>query len=309
MNSNSLIGILLNGRYEIIEHIGTGSFSNVYQVWDHQKNSPFACKCLSKKGLNKKQLDAQLNEIKIHMHVSDVPYVAKLQQVIHTAEFIYIILELNQTDLFDYMFYVKLNFDQKKLMFMQLLAAVKGLHDMGVYHRDLKPENILIKDGIPSLCDFGLATYYPLSSEFGFGSIRYMSPEGNSRGKNDPTTPYLSSANDIWALAIIFVELMSGRDLWVDSVNDPIFIELIFKYQKGNVDPFKIFGFSEPVVKMLRQAFDLDPFLRPSCSDMMNVLNNLDTFQESDDMIIVEEGFVKEKKVTVFDSGTGMDFE
>ena len=43
-------------------------------------------------------------------------------------------------------------------MFVQVVNAVKVLHDNKVLHRDLKPENILISsDGVVKVGDFGIS--------------------------------------------------------------------------------------------------------------------------------------------------------
>jgi serine/threonine protein kinase len=43
-------------------------------------------------------------------------------------------------------------------MFVQVVNAVKVLHDNKVLHRDLKPENVLIfSDGVVKVGDFGIS--------------------------------------------------------------------------------------------------------------------------------------------------------
>lgn len=51
-----------------------------------------------------------------------------------------------------------------KLVFYNLLSAIKFVHTANVMHRDLKPSNILINpDGQIKICDFGLARTLPES--------------------------------------------------------------------------------------------------------------------------------------------------
>src|SRR5829696_911405 len=38
-----------------------------------------------------------------------------------------------------------------------VLDGIEYLHGLPIIHRDIKPENILLKNGVPSISDFGLA--------------------------------------------------------------------------------------------------------------------------------------------------------
>jgi serine/threonine protein kinase len=48
--------------------------------------------------------------------------------------------------------------------FVQIIGAVKYLHQVGIVHRDLKPENVLYASDAPGaplkICDFGLSIRY-----------------------------------------------------------------------------------------------------------------------------------------------------
>ena len=54
--------------------------------------------------------------------------------------------------------------DQLKLIFYNLLCAIKFMHSANVLHRDLKPGNILINEDCQiKICDFGIARTLPQS--------------------------------------------------------------------------------------------------------------------------------------------------
>src|SRR4051812_47919192 len=97
--------------------------------------------------------------------------------------------------------------------FRMILEGVGAAHREGLIHRDLKPANILIraKDGVAKVTDFGIAKWED-DAKAGrgvtkgiIGSLFYMAPE-QVRGQRD-----LDKRVDIYALGILFFELLTGR--------------------------------------------------------------------------------------------------
>lgn len=84
-------------------------------------------------------------------------------------------------------------------------------HQRGVIHRDVKPSNILLDEGgQPHLGDFGIAkvleveaSTYLTGTGVGVGTPKYMAPE-QWRGETSPQA-------DIYALGVVFYELVTGR--------------------------------------------------------------------------------------------------
>jgi len=95
----------------------------------------------------------------------------------------------------------------------KLASALDHIHDQGITHRDLKPANILIRtvDGEPLITDFGLAR--DLNQETltrtgeAIGTPTHMAPEQISAERDK-----LGPATDVWALATITYELLSGGE-------------------------------------------------------------------------------------------------
>lgn len=102
-------------------------------------------------------------------------------------------------------------FDEEELVTFakQLLEPISYMHnqDPKVIHRDIKPENILIRDGVPTLVDFGAVREVVRLTMGGgstvVGSYGYMPPE-QLMGKAVPAT-------DLYAVGITLLECLTRR--------------------------------------------------------------------------------------------------
>lgn len=92
----------------------------------------------------------------------------------------------------------------------QICASLQHAHDNGIIHRDLKPSNLMLdRQGVLKLTDFGIAKDSEMSgltsANSTVGTAAYMSPE-QCRGERD-----LTPKSDLYALGIVFYELLTGR--------------------------------------------------------------------------------------------------
>ncbi|MFI8303111.1 serine/threonine-protein kinase [Streptomyces sp. NPDC085927] len=92
---------------------------------------------------------------------------------------------------------------------LQLLGALKAVHDAGTLHRDVKPANVLLRpDGGAVLTDFGIAALddgeFLTSTGQLVGSIEYMAPERALAQESGP-------ASDLWSLGATLVTVCGGR--------------------------------------------------------------------------------------------------
>jgi serine/threonine protein kinase len=181
------LGRFLTPTLQLRGILGTGAYGVVYSAIDLKDHAQYAVKCLSKFNadgtpLDRRQRAFQTREIHLHYLASTHHNVVSMLKIIDNPDCIYVILEYcPEGDLF-------LNITERghyvgkdelaKRVFLQILDAVEHCHKLGIYHRDLKPENILVSDGgeTVKLADFGLATSYDRSEDYGCGSTFYMSP-------------------------------------------------------------------------------------------------------------------------------------
>ena len=102
-------------------------------------------------------------------------------------------------------------------IFAQIVDAVAHLHSHGFVHNDIKTDNILMtEDGVPKLCDFGLACKIGTPSK-GAGTTKYMAPELVTVNTNKVGVP-ANPAHDVWSLGVLLFSLLTGRFPWQCAV-------------------------------------------------------------------------------------------
>jgi serine/threonine protein kinase len=160
-----------------------------------------------KSEINKTLLTSEIDILKA---MRDVPHVLTLHEVYTTKNNTYIITELCDTDLGSK---IKRGLNEREALgYMgQILEGYSHIHARSIIHRDLKPANLLItKTNDLKIADFGFgvrAEEVAKSSKYNVGSPLYMAPE--SLRKNE-----YSFKTDIWALGIIFFEMLTGDTPW-----------------------------------------------------------------------------------------------
>jgi eukaryotic-like serine/threonine-protein kinase len=118
----------------------------------------------------------------------------------------------------------RLSFTETLRIMQQVCAGLDAAHAEGMIHRDIKPGNILFdKYGNAVVCDFGLARAVQLSSMAsrssragGVGTPFYKAPE-LWRGR-----PPASSATDVYSLACMVYEMLSGHVLFGGDTPDVV---------------------------------------------------------------------------------------
>ncbi len=85
--------------------------------------------------------DNVMNEVRLLQRV-DHPCIIRLEDVVETLDRLYIVLELaDGGELFDKIIAkTRLQEQEAKLHFYQMLSAINYLHSKNIAHRDLKPE-------------------------------------------------------------------------------------------------------------------------------------------------------------------------
>ncbi|KAJ2999044.1 hypothetical protein HDV02_003737 [Globomyces sp. JEL0801] len=270
LNPQQQIGTILNNEFQLLSILGEGR-----HLPSQQK---VAIKCLYKTGLSDLQISLQREESLTLAKLNHINII-RLLSTIDTKDHVYLVLEYCEIDLFDCIMKKPFNSDTALKLFSELVEAVAYCHENGVYHRDLKPENIMLTNTVnPSikLTDFGLSTTDMYSTEYGCGSVRYMAPECL---KSPKSAPYLSSANDVWSLGIILINMLTGKNPWVEPHPKDKHFKSHLLLNSSSVDTFSTqFSFSESFCQVLRLVFDLHPHRRPTARQFLGMIKQIPSF-------------------------------
>ena len=171
------------GRLQLLDCIGRGSFGAVYRARDltGESTSLLAVKVIPKNC----KIHYHWREAAIHGRAHAHPNVITMCRYFHDQLFIYIVLEYCPGgDLWRAIIEKKVfrgNDALVKTVFLQIIDGLQYCHDNGIYHRDLKPNNILISPDFRKvwLSDFGLSTEARFSFSFYTGTQQYRSPGTN----------------------------------------------------------------------------------------------------------------------------------
>ncbi|KAG2380570.1 hypothetical protein LR48_Vigan11g048100 [Vigna angularis] len=256
-------GVLMQ-RYELGRLLGQGTFAKVYHARNLITGMSVAIKIIDKEKILKVGMIEQIKREISVMRLIRHPHVVELYEVMASKTKIYFVMEfVKGGELFDKVSKGKLNQDDARRYFQQLISAVDYCHSRGVCHRDLKPENLLLdEDGNLKVSDFGLSALAETKHQDGLlhttcGTPAYVAPEViNRRG-------YDGAKADIWSCGVILYVLLAG----FLPFRDPNLMEMYRKIGKGE---FKFPNWFAPDVRrLLSKILDPNPKTRISMAKIM----------------------------------------
>jgi len=223
----------LREKYVLSTVIGRGACGQVRLAFSKGTCQKFAVKIISKKTFSVGPRQASLrDEVEILKRLHH-PCVIRIEDVYETAEVLYIVLELVEGgELFDRVVSVT-RFEEPtaKLLFYQMLVAVKYLHEQGITHRDLKPENVLLcsekNETVIKITDFGLSKVVGEQSLMKTlcGTPSYLAPEVLLTAG----TGGYSKAVDLWSLGVILFICLGGYPPFSEEIKKHTLNEQIIK--------------------------------------------------------------------------------
>lgn len=219
------LGAVLDGKFRLTQEIGRGGMATVYAAVNIDIGKPVAVKILAGELANSRTVTERFTrEARAAARIQS-PYICEVYDVGTYQGRPFIVMELlHGESLYDKLARERqLSVSETVQIAVQAARGLKRAHDNNVVHRDLKPENVFLTKGEDGalhtkLVDFGLAKFYEphqdarnarLTKEGAlFGTPAYMSPE-QARAKGN-----VDHRSDLWALACIVYEMVTGRTVW-----------------------------------------------------------------------------------------------
>ena len=199
------------GPYTIKEKIKDGAFSVISLASSKITGDDVAVKTIDKNSLHANITDLSLvdNEVAI-LKILKHKNILTLYQLFESPKYIHIVTELiNGKELFDQiMTNKKIEEEEAKGIFYQMLDALIYMHKMSICHRDIKIENILFekRTNTPKLIDFGFSSFYRKGTKLKevCGSPSYACPEMHKG------VEYYPEKADVWSFGIVLYVMLCG---------------------------------------------------------------------------------------------------
>ena len=228
---DSLINQMI-GRYHIVDELGRGGMAVVYKARDTTLDRFVAIKLiLPGQQQTDRFLKRFIREAKALAQLSH-PNIVKILDYGEYEGSPYLVMEYIPAGSLMSKMGQPISASESAGILLPITYALQHAHEHKIIHRDVKPQNILINEsGQPMLADFGIIKLMDTDESQSLtgagamvGTPSYMSPEQIKGRQVDGRT-------DVYALGIIFFEMVTGRkpyvantpvEVTIKQINEPI---------------------------------------------------------------------------------------
>lgn len=202
------------GRYHIIQKLGEGGMAVVYKAYDTRLERDVAIKFIRTEQIPPAMLEKMLKrferEAKSLARMKHIHIINVFDYGEHEGE-PYLVMDYIPGGTLKQRIGPSMSYQKAVQIVLPIASALEYAHKQGIVHRDVKPANILLTSGDePLLSDFGIARILETENAstltgtgVGIGTPEYMAPE-QWVGKSGTSV-------DIYALGVVFYELITGR--------------------------------------------------------------------------------------------------
>ncbi|QYA95931.1 transporter substrate-binding domain-containing protein [Streptomyces anulatus] len=208
---------VIDGRYELLEPIGSGGMGEVWKAHDLRLRRFVAVKGL----LDRNSMTPATQTAALQRARREAEAIAKIEHQnvvtvhdqVETDNQVWIVMKLLEAKSLGDLLSGEgvLAVPRAATIGLQVVQGLRAVHAASVVHRDVKPGNVLVRDdGLAILVDFGIATFEGADRVTRTGSVigtpPYLAPELFA-----PASPGPTPASDLWALGVTLYEMVEGR--------------------------------------------------------------------------------------------------
>ncbi|XP_018009884.1 serine/threonine-protein kinase Nek8-like [Hyalella azteca] len=250
-------------NYEMIRTVGKGAFGTAVLYRRKDDDTLVIIKEINMLDLSAAERQLSLNEVNV-LAMLDHPNIVRYMDSFELDTKLCIEMEYcDGGSLAQFLTQRSTRLEERDILviFHQICAAIRHMHEHQILHRDLKTANLfLTKQGIIRVGDFGISKMLSTRQAHAntvLGTPYYISPE-MCEGKQ------YDEKSDIWALGCILYEMACLQKTFEGS-NLPALVNKIMRGQfapiKGNYSP----GFKQ----LVRDLLQRDPEFRPTAAELV----------------------------------------
>jgi len=245
--------------FQVESEIGEGCFGTVYRVRSKEDGKVYAVKIARDKYKGPSDRKRKLDEVRKHQFLPKHSNCVRFYQSWEENARLYLQFELCQENLLEFSERTE-NIEESVIWgyLVDLLLAIRHLHDHDLVHNDIKPENIFIgMDGICKLGDFGLVIDLANPSEDRMeGDNKYLAPEV-MQGR-------FTKACDVFSVGTTILELACDVDL---PKSGQLWHDLRYK----GPDPSLTLSISAELRRVVQLMMTADPDRRPNVKQVLEL--------------------------------------